>query len=258
MPTLRIPHPTANTSPKPTYFLPTRSRNTHSRPQKRKANPPERLTQPLEPFLRPIPRPLRKLRIIPLRIPPRLLHRIADFPAQRAQSDALDIQIRRNRRDHPGALGAETFARRPAHLAEEGGALRGEWVLVVVFCFSVVVRAGVSWVGLGGRRGRERFLGGPEGAAAFFGTVAVFGRGGIGGVRLCGGGFGEFGGGFGDEGGVLEVIAVELAEARVLVDFDLGFELAGAEVAAFFGEVCEGLRGRLGLLGMFGFGSLRF
>jgi len=65
---------------------------------------------------------------------------------------------------------------------------------------------------------------------------------------LCGGGLCEFGGGFGDEGGVLKVVAVELAEARVLVDFGFGFELAGTEVAAFLGEVGEGLGGWLGLL----------
>ena len=50
---------------------------------------------------------------------------------------------------------------------------------------------------------------------------------------------------------------MELAEAGVLVDFGVGFELAGAEVAAFFGEVGEGLGWRLGLFGCADFGSLR-
>lgn len=44
----------------------------------------------------------------------------------------------------------------------------------------------------------------------------------------------------------------------MLVDFGFGFELAGTEVAAFLGEVGEGLGGQLGLLGRTAFGSLLF
>lgn len=40
---------------------------------------------------------------------------------------------------------------------------------------------------------------------------------------------------------------MELAEALVLVGFDSGFELAGAEVAAIFGGVCICSSGRAGV-----------
>lgn len=106
------------------------------------------------------------------------------------------------------------------------------------------------WVRCGGRVRASGigFLGGAEGEPAFFGSVTVFG-----GVFGLGGGFGHFGCSFTDEFGALQVIAMELAEALMLVDFGVSFELTGAEVAAFFVEI--GIRlCWSSLLGGFGFG----
>lgn len=48
---------------------------------------------------------------------------------------------------------------------------------------------------------------------------------------------------------LLEIVAVELGKAFVLVDFSGGLELAGAEVAAVLDGVCVRFRGRLGVVG---------
>ena len=98
---------------------------------------------------------------------------------------------------------------------------------------------------------------GVESFAALFGAIAVFrcvllllGLNG----NTC---FLHFGDSLGFEVFLFEVGLVEITDALVLVDFGFGFELARAEIAAFFGEVGVGLNERFSGFGLAALFDLR-